>query len=90
MGAFNLAEEHRNSDRTVHAFGDSAEVVRYEQAGKWFIEFKGWGIPCQQVKIDEAVRKAIWLWNKDNGSVNFGRPGGSVFDRKVRAVIGND
>ena len=74
-------------DRTVHAFGDSAEVVRYDRAGKWFIESKRPMVPCEQVTVDEAVEKAIWLWYEDNGSVNFGCQGGSTFDRKVRARV---
>lgn len=73
--------------RTVHAFGDSAEVVRYSNAGKWWIESKRGLIPARHVKIDEAVEKAIWLWYHDNGSVNFDRPGGQTFNRKVRKLV---
>lgn len=74
----------RRDDRRVHAFGDSAEVVRYDRAGKWFIESKIGLVPARRVSINDAVDKAMRLWYEDNGSVNFGLPGGSAFDKKVR------
>lgn len=73
--------------RRVHAFGDSGEIVRYDRAGKWFFESKAKLISYRRLTIDEAVEKAIWLWYEDNGSVNFDLPGGSSFDRKVRAHV---
>ena len=75
------------SDRTVHAFGDTAEVVRYDRSGKWWIESKVGLVPARQVPIREAVGKAIWLWYHDHGSVNFDRPGGHRFNQLVRQAL---
>jgi hypothetical protein len=66
------------SDRTVHArlFG-GGEIVRYDRAGRWFWEYSN---KRDQVSIDEAVEllKSPLEWFPN-------RPGGTVFDRKVRA-----
>lgn len=72
-----------DDDRTVHAFGEVLEVVRYDRAGKWYIESKV-GQPRQAVTIKQAVSIGDNLW-RNGGSINFGRKGGSTFDRMVRA-----
>lgn len=80
-----------DDDRTVHAFGDSGEVVRYERAGKWYFEVPSavtLGAPHREsLTISQAAARAVWLWYHDNGSVNFGRSGGRLFDRRVREVL---
>lgn len=72
-------------DRTVHALtADGAEVVRYERAGKWYVE-----VPVGQrqsrggrtrISIDEAVALAR------DGEAKLGLYGGARFDRKVIAA----
>jgi len=74
------------SDRKVHAFAENgSEVVRYDRAGKWWVEHPaGSLLPARQVSMREAARIAIEFWYERGGSVNFGVPGGSAFDREIR------
>lgn len=66
------------TDRTVHGFtADGGQVVRYERAGKWFIEYPD-ARPRRAVKLDDAVAAAV------EGTVIFGRPGGLTFDARAR------
>lgn len=69
-------------DRTVHAkTNDGAELVRYDRGGKWFIEWPREQMkPCRHIGVGEAARLAR------DGFVFFNRPGGRVFERKVRAL----
>lgn len=68
-------------DRTVHASKGSREVVRYNRAGKWYVEMGG--LLRYAVKLEEAVDTATdFGW-----TVHYGRPGGSTFDRRCRAVV---
>ena len=74
-----------SDDRRVHAVAGEWLLVRYNRAGKWYIEYeppRGRGsIP---VKIAEAVRLAL-LWEEiAGGTIYFGLPGGGTFDRLVR------
>jgi hypothetical protein len=73
-------------DRTVHAkLPMGGEVVRYERAGKWFIEWPAQHmILARHVGVDEAARTAVGR----EGFVHFDRPGGRVFERKVRSLRG--
>jgi hypothetical protein len=75
-----------NEDRTVHAVTrEGAEVVRYDRAGKWYIEWPaGTRIPRKHIGINEAVNTAVTHCHK----VNLDLPGGSVFDAKVRKLRG--
>lgn len=74
------------TDRRVHARTGVVEVVRYDRAGKWFLEWpNGSLIPCQAVSFKQAVgwgRAAL-----TDGEVFFGLPGGSRFDREVRPDV---
>lgn len=71
------------SDRTVHASYPGMEIVRYDRAGKWFLEPTLPMLSCRQVSLAEAVRAA--LSGLDNhGQVFLGRPGGTMFDAKIR------
>lgn len=68
-----------SDDRRVHgmsALGN--EIVRYERAGKWFLEHT----PQDRVALtfSEAVECAL----RPNASVRFGVPGGERFDAAVR------
>ena len=64
------------ADRTVHGLTeDGAESVRYDRAGKWYIERAGFRHP---VTVAEAAQKAA-------EGRHYGRlPGGQVFDAQVR------
>lgn len=66
-------------DRRVHAELGDEQVVRYERAGKWYIESGDmrFGIP-----LNYAARRAVQLREK-GGFVHLGIPGGSAFDRRV-------
>lgn len=73
------------SDRTVHcttvpASGERIELVRYDRSGKWFYES---GPTKRHVTLAEAVamcdnRPAV-IWHE-------GRPGGRMFDARVRSA----
>jgi len=66
-----------HDDRTVHAVRrhDGAEIVRYDRAGKWYLErVDGSRSP---LTLRGAVREAV------GGRVHFGRPGGRIFDAAV-------
>lgn len=73
------------SDRTVHAtihaesVGD-VEVVRYDRAGKWWLEFPGG--QRERVTLEGAAFHAGGCL--PTVDVHFGLPGGSRFDSKVR------
>lgn len=63
--------------RTVHAKKpNGTEIVRYDQSGKWFME----SAEREQISVGRAAREAEYA------EVRFGRPGGSVFDRAVKAL----
>lgn len=68
-------------DRRVHASTDKVEVVRYDRAGRWYIEWKD-GSKRQRSSITEAVQMAV-----DLGATHHeGVPGGGAFDRKYHAA----
>lgn len=64
-----------SDDRTVHAKTvRGTEVVRYDRAGKWFVEgVDGWR---HRVSLADAVRLAT----QPDAEVFLGRPGGGRFD----------
>lgn len=74
----------RVGDRRVHAWYDGMHVVRYERAGKWYLEPLNKTLPRQQVTVAEAARMAIWGRAFARGAIKFGIPGGSTFDRLVK------
>lgn len=66
-------------DRRVHAsHPDGTEVVRYDRAGRWAIEYPGH--PRTPVTLHWAVREAL----RDGMEVRFNTVGGSAFDRAIR------
>ena len=69
------------NDRTVHARGKVAEVVRYERAGEWYIETVD-GRRRTRVPVQRAAEYAAVACSE----VYRGIPGGSVFDRLVELV----
>lgn len=67
-----------NPDRNIHGYGTDAnghhfDVVRYNRASKYFLEYKD-GTPRRQVSLHEAVTRAEGAY--------IGRPGGTAFDRE--------
>lgn len=77
------------SNRTVHACYSDMEIVRYDRAGKWYLEPRNSTLSRQQVTIKEAVDQAIWA-AKHGGQIFFGLHGGSTFDRLVTASTEQD
>lgn len=68
-------------DRTVHAQATNGdELVRYDRAGKWFLEWSG---GRRRVLFAEAVALA----SRPGMQVHLGKPGGAAFDRYVSAVL---
>ncbi|ROR75999.1 hypothetical protein SAMN06295974_3855 [Plantibacter flavus] len=72
-----------NTDRTIHGWtADGSEIVRYDRSGKWYIE----PLPAApgkrlQVSLADAVAAALL------GKHALGRPGGSMFDAKIRKQL---
>jgi hypothetical protein len=72
------------SDRTVHAkYLDEEEIVRYDRAGKWYIELPGLGVR-RRVGVREAAQRAREI-EEFGGVIMRGRLGGAAFDRLVAA-----
>ena len=69
-------------ERVVHAFNsdDTIELVRYDRAGKWKLEWKdGRSVP---IKCRQAATVAI-LWEKLGGTIFPRQYGGTTFMRHV-------
>lgn len=72
-------------DRTVHASYPGMQIVRYNRAGKWYLEPTQLSLGRQAITIAEAVETAIW-GEGHGGTIHFGRPGGARFDAMVRSA----
>jgi hypothetical protein len=71
-------------DRRVHATTeDGREIVRYDRAGKWYVEA---GDHRRQVTFVEAVRLATLA----GSTVRSGLSGGRAFDARVTAEVASD
>lgn len=70
-------------NRRVHARYDGMVIVRYDRAGKWYLEPTSPLLSRQHVKVSEAVQSALWGVQYANGVIHTGVPGGGTFDRKV-------
>jgi len=73
------------SDRTVHAGYDGMEIVRYDRAGKWYLEPTDPRLRRQRVGVREAARSARWGCEHANGWIQFRLPGGGAFDKAAAA-----
>jgi hypothetical protein len=71
-------------DWQVHAeLEDGTKVVRYDRAGKWYLEGKRGGGFRFRERI--TFRRAVELVRRQHGSrIHTGLPGGSRFDAAVR------
>lgn len=73
------------SDRTAHAIcEDGREIVRYDRAGKWYIEPREG--ERRLVTLAEAVDVAAEA-HVGRGQIFYGRPGGGLFDKRARAKV---
>ncbi len=75
------------TDRTVHATlpTQDAEVVRYDRAGKWYVEPRDPELrrrKRRRIALNEAVRLTV-----ADGTWHEGRTGGRAFDAKVRRAL---
>lgn len=68
------------ADRTVHAECEGFEVVRYERAGKWYVEPKNPARAATHVGVAEAAERA-YACAVLGGKVHIGLRGGATFDR---------
>jgi hypothetical protein len=78
-------------DRTVHAETGYAEVVRYDRAGKWYVEDKGnhmvrplgWRT---QLRLSEVIE---WMQDQPKGevTVHWRKRGGKQFDAAIHRLI---
>lgn len=67
-------------DRTVHGTtADGGQIVRYDRAGKWYVEYKD-GRPCRHVTVQRAADLAV--------EALTGVPGGRRFDALVTRRFG--
>ena len=72
-------------DRTVHALGKGREVVRYNRAGKWYVENQDGS--RRAVTLDQAVSEAADISSANGGIIRYGRAGGSAFDARMRRFL---
>ena len=73
-----------NRDRMVHASRPDADLVRYDRAGKWFVEYDDG--KREPIPFKFAVEWAVALQGRV-GTVHYGLPGGSRFDSAVRRAV---
>lgn len=71
-------------DRTVHAENDQVAIVRYDRAGKWYMEPKQPGRSRRHVGVGSAAAEAA---KTPDMTIHFGLPGGQAFDRRVRKAL---
>lgn len=76
------------NNRTVHGVADDGgEIVRYDRAGKWYVEYYGGSETPDDLRVRHplSLDAAVFLARLPGARVFFGRPGGSRFDARVRA-----
>ncbi len=73
-----------SDDRTVHATCETFEVVRYDRAGKWYVEEHG-GPTRYHIGVFDAAQRALSA-EALGGRIFPGLPGGRSFDQKVRIL----
>lgn len=81
------SNQHFRPDRRVHARAGVKEkghlweeIVRYDRAGKWYIEVEG---ARKQVSLREAALRAVELEDQ-GGEILLGVTGGNQFDAAIR------
>lgn len=72
------------TDRTVHAEWGDMKLVRYDKAGKWFIEYDPPRLrSARQIRLHDAALLALEMV-RHGGQIMLGKPGGAAFDRSVK------
>lgn len=72
--------------RTIHAELGEEQVVRYDCAGQWYVEYVPDRYrPRRRLNLQAAVDWALDL-AKEGGEIHLGRPGGLAFDRRLKAL----
>jgi len=80
---FNEGENTMTDDRTVHATTiEGGEVVRYDKAGKWYLEYPSAHTPRHALTLEAAV-----FYATRRGSEIFEMPGGQSFRAAVRRTL---
>lgn len=78
-------------ERVVHASIENAagrgEIVRYDRAGKWYVEYSDGS--RRKLTLDDAVALADAWW-RTGGTPHFDRYGGTAFNRRLRAANQQD
>lgn len=69
------------TDRTVHASASGVEIVRYDRAGKWWLEYDN------GARERLTLREAVYFATRKGTTIFVGRPGGLAFDRKLRDLL---
>jgi hypothetical protein len=69
-------------DRRIHGVSQTGgEIVRYERAGKWYVEYpEGNRLPC-------TVEDAALFATADRATFRLGVAGGQRFDALVRRLV---
>ncbi len=77
----------RVTDRLIHAACGEWLVVRYDRAGKWYVEYDPPRMrPARRVSVKEAARLAVEMERESAGTIYLGTAGGRSFDRLVRSL----
>jgi hypothetical protein len=76
-----------DADRTVHAACGEWQVVRYDRAGRWFVEYDPPRMrPATPLSVRQAARLAVRMEAESGGYIYEGRGGGRIFDARVREL----
>ena len=78
------------SDRTVHARYETKEIVRYDRAGKWFLESTAPMVSCRPLTVREAAWLAVEGTRESSGVLILGLSGGRAFDRLARDLLAHE
>lgn len=80
-------EWNKKFDRSVHAVtADGVEVVRYDKAGKWFVENPDG--TRRPITLPEAAELGAAAQVDPRGRMRFDLSGGQAFDARVRRLLG--
>ena len=73
------------NDRTIHAAAGEWLIVRYDRAGKWYVEYEPKrDREREHIGVGEAARLAGDWEEVAAGTIYFGAKGGTTFDRLIR------
>jgi hypothetical protein len=68
-------------DRRLHGRVGHGEIVRYDRAGKWYVEWPG------STRYHVTLAEAVDLATGFKGAAYLGIPGGGRFDAAVRRKL---